>query len=387
MAELRTIRIPNLFDPGLAEAPYPAYARLRRGPDVVHDSGQDCWIVHRFADVRRVLRDSERFSSVNASFERTLLGAERQAHDRLRRALAATFSPLGIRRLRDGVIRRVTQALDGMAARGTGDAVAELAIPLSQTIVGEMLGLPPSASGKLQTWADALMDPGGSGGSDIRQAEIRQQIEDCRRVLYDHFTGFNAEGSAVVVTVFEDASSHLTLDERVELGLLLIAAGLGTTASLIGSAVRLLLRDPRLARKLRHEPDLVAPFLEEVVRHQSPIQRTWRLAVQTTPLAGQVIPAGARLLVLIGAANRDPLKFVDAGRFRPFRQPNDHLGFGSGAHICLGLWLARMEANLAIQALLQRFSRIEAAGVIDGVGRPGSLTVLGPARLDIAVHA
>ncbi len=371
---------PDMFDPGLAQDPYPTYARLRQGPDVAHDPERGCWFIHRYADVRSVLRDSANYSSANASFETTLLGAQGKAHDHVRRALAPSFSPIGVQRLRQGIVRRVNQALDVVADRGTGDVVADLATPVPQTVVGQLLGLPASESAKLQTWAEALFDSGES------QAAIQEQVTDCRRVLREHLTGFRAEGLDLVVTALEDDPSGLTLDERIEVGLLLVVAGLGTTTSLIGSAVQVLLRHPRLARKLRQEPDLVAPFVEEVLRYRSPIQRTLRRSLQTTTVAGQSIPAGANLFVLIGAANRDPSKFADADRFRPFRQPNDHLGFGAGAHTCLGLWLARMEATLAIQGLLQRFSGIEAAGRTNDMVELGHLFVFGPARLDIAVR-
>lgn len=370
-----------MFDPVLARDPYPAYAKLRQGPDVAHDAARDCWIVHRYADVRGVLRDTESFSSVNASFEHTLLGADGERHNRVRRALGPSFSPVGAGRLRDAVVQQVTRRLDAMAVRGTGDIVADLAIPLPQTIVGQLLGVPDSTTARLQTWADALLNTTHSA------ATAQQQLESCRRVLAEHFTDFRAEGLALAVRAFEAEPKGLTLDQRVDLGLLLIIAGLGTTTSLIGSAIQVLLAQPRLRRRLKQEPDLVAPFIEEVLRHRSPVQRVWRRTTRETSLAGQAIPAGANLLVLIGAANRDPLKFADAGRFRPFRQPNDHLGFAIGAHTCLGLWLARTETTLAIQGLLQRFSAIEPAGPADEMGHLGNLAVFGPARLDIAVHA
>ncbi|HEY5412758.1 MAG TPA: cytochrome P450 [Caulobacteraceae bacterium] len=381
MHETRASQLPDMFDPGLARDPYPAYARLRRGPDVLRDSERDRWIIHRYADVRRVLRDAETFSSANASFEHTLLGTDGEAHDRVRRALAPNFSPAGVRQLRDAVLLRVTQALDALASLGTGDIITELAIPLPLTIVSQMLGLPTSDSAKLETWVEAILD------SDEFGAIPPYQIPEYRRALGEHFTGFRAEGSSLVVRAFEDFPSGLTLDERIDIGLLLIVAGLETTTNLIGSAVQVLLRDPLLARQLRQEPDLVGPFIEEVLRHRSPIQRTRRRATHAATVGGDSIPADAKLVVLIGAANRDPSKFADADDFQPFRKPNDHLGFGSGAHSCLGLWLARMEATLAIQGLLQRFSVIEAAGPIDDMKHLNSLTVLGPARLDIAVHA
>ena len=372
---------PDMFDPDLARDPYPAYARLRGGPDILHDSERDRWIIHRYADVRRVLRDGETFSSASASFERTLLGTDGKGHDRVRRALAPNFSPAGVRQLKDAVLLRVTQALDALAAVGTGDIITELAIPLPLTIVGLMLGLATADSARLEAWVEAILD------SDEFGARPPYQIPDYRGVLGEHFTGFKAEGSSLVVRAFEETPSGLTLDERIDIGLLLIVAGLETTTNLIGSAVQALLRDPLLERKLRQEPDLVGPFIEEVLRHRSPIQRTRRRATVATTVAGESIPAGANLLVLIGAAHRDPLKFTDADTFQLSRQPNDHLAFGSGGHTCLGLWLARMEATLAVQGLLERFSGIEAVGSIDDMKCLGSLTVLGPARLDIAVHA
>ena len=372
--------LPDLFDPALARNPYPAYAALRRGPDVVHDTRQDWWIVHRYSDVRSILRDPANFSSANASMEHTLLGADGETHERVRRALASSFSAAGVRQLRGAIVGAVAQRLDALAARGTADIIADLAIPLPQTIIGQLVGLPALATAKLPAWSQALVGTGDASDLATRGRIVR----DCRNFLREHLSSFKADGLAVAG--LEKGRSGLTFRQRIDLGLLLVAAGVVTTTNLIGSAVHILLGDPGLARTLRAEPDLVGPFIEEVLRHRSPVQRLRRVVVKETKVAGRSVPAGANVLVLIGAANLDPLKFQEADSFLPFRQPNQHLSLGIGAHTCLGLWLTRMEATLAIQALLQRFARIDAVSPLDETEYLRALEVFGPARLDIAVH-
>ena len=370
---------PDVFDPGMAADPYPVYDALRLGPPVAHDTKRDVWIVHRYADARAVLRDRESFSSRLASFERTLLGADGTGHDRVRRALASSFSPLGVERLRAVATREVDRALDAIAERGSGDVIGDLALPLAQTVVGRMIGLPPAAWPSLHAWSQAI-----AGASE---ASVVQALKAPSRILREHLAGFRAEAAPLAVAALDESHADLTLDQRVDLALILIVGGLETTASVIGHAAEHLSRRPRLADKLREDADRIGPFLEEVMRYHPPVQRVLRRTVRATRVAGQDIPARSKVLVLIGAANRDPAKFSQADQFRPRRAPNEHLVFGSGAHSCVGLWLARMEAALAIGGLLRRFPHFELAGPVGPPAHPGVLSLAGLARVEIAVGA
>lgn len=362
-SEVAIVSPPDLFDPALGYDPYPIYEALRSGPDVAYDPAKRWWIVHRYADVRAVLRDRESFSTIYTSIEQTLHGADGEAHDRVRRALAPNFLPAGVESLRALVAQHVAEALDGFSARGGGDVIADLANPVAEGVVRFMLGLPASAP--LKAWAQSAKS--NSTGA----------LETSRNALRHHFAGVAANGAA--------RPSELTLDEWTDVGLLMVAAGLDTITSVIGSAIEMLSRHEQLAGELRRRPEGVAPFIEEVLRYRSPIQRTARSTVRKTRVADQTIPKRATVLVMIGVANRDPRKFSEPDRFQPQRMPNDHIAFGSGAHTCIGLWLARMEAIVVIQALLGRFSRIEPAnGIPVAIGR-GDLWMFGPERFEIAV--
>lgn len=363
-----------MFDAAMADDPYPTYAALREGSDVAYARENRVWIIHRHADVRRLLRDPAGFSSEMPAFEKTLLHADGERHRRARKALALSFSPAATRSREQAIQRTVDEALDRLEERVRGDVVADLAVPVPQTITGQMLGLAEPELAMLPRWADGITDRGEHRLAPLKEARI---------FLREHLSGFTAREGAPEVAAL-DAASGLSLGERVDLGVLLIAASVATTTSLIGSAVQMLMADPGLTESLRREPGLAPQFIEEVLRFRAPIQRVRRIATYDTEVAGQPIPAGAAVVGLIGAANRDPRVFSDADEFQPFRQTKDHIAFGAGPHICIGLSLARVEATLAIQALVRRFSRIVSGPVVEMKhGLPG---VFGPARLDIEVR-
>ena len=378
--------IPNLFDAGVAKDPYPAYAALRRGPDVDRDPATGRWIVHRYREVRAVLRNPESFSSVNASFEHTLLGADGELHARVRRALSGSFSPRGLETIQATIGPVVAEALDIMANRGGGEVIGDLAAMLPLRVMGGMLGLPVSQLAELAEWSDAIMTMGNPNVSRESRSTSAARTDECCDALLRHFSTFSAALAPMAACAFDADQSALTLQEVVDVGRLLVAAGTATTTNLIGSAVLRLVRHPDIALALRANPELVPAFIEEVLRYDSPVQRTSRKAVHESRVAGRLIPEGADILLLLGAANRDPEVFVEADMFQMSRQPNPHLGFGVGVHLCMGLWLARMEAISAIQSLVGRFSRVEIVGSLDDVTFQTHPAVFGPSRLEIAVH-
>ena len=250
-----------------------------------------------------------------------------------------------------------------------------------------MLGLPDSRLDDIGRWAEALLNAGELTAVGDGRAARRATMNECRDALRLHFVELRSGPATTAISAFASKDSGLTLDARVDVGRLLVAAGNATIANLIENAVLLLLRDPRFQNDLRDDMDRLPSFIEEVLRYASPVQRTSRRAVRDTLIGDRLIPEGADVTVLLGAANRDPAEFADADRFVPTRHPNDHLALGAGPHICLGQWLARLEAAQAIQLLLRRFSRIEPVGDLDDVAFQKNLDLFGPVRLEVTVAA
>jgi hypothetical protein len=176
----------------------------------------------------------------------------------------------------------------------------------------------------------------------------------------------------------------LTPDERIDVAMLLIAAATQTTTSLIASAVLIMLRDASMLPLLQREPRVIPLFVEEVLRYESPVQRTSRTALRDTVISGRAMSAGAELLVLLGAANRDPAEFPDANILVPHRHPNNHLSFGYGSHRCIGLSLSRLEAVAVITSIVNKLSFLALIDTVAPIIYKNNLTIRSPLQLKVA---
>ena len=355
--------------------PHRGHAALRERPAVEFDPTRDAWIVYRYADVRRAFVDPALVPA--SSLESTLYGARDEAHARVRRMLGGDFSSRSIGQLR-GFIRALAEhAVRQISRQGRGDLVEALARDVPARVMVSVMGLPASVA-ELGAWSQVILrEAAGSGDQETFAA-----LQHCRDVLRGTFAGPRPDGA---LAVFDPISSALSLDARVDLGLLLIVAGFETTTHLLSNASHRLLLDAPLFCTLREHPDRIPAVVEEVLRHASPVQQVHRRAVASTALAGQPIGAGQRLALDIGSANRDPLVFADPNRFDAARQPNPHLAFGPGLHGCLGVWLARLEACEVVEAMLRAWPRMRLAFPLEAVAWQLNPTFYAPARLEVAV--
>jgi cytochrome P450 len=365
----------------IRQNPYPAYEELRRSAPVSHDSRTGLWFVSRYDDVRRVLTDPSTFSNKNTSAEATLLGADAEAHGRVRNVVKQAFTAARIKAL-DGSIRSLAHDLVARAARGACEIVGEIALPLPLTVVAWMLGIDEARLPDLRRWSEAILRYGARGQSG-RETE-HPDIAECRRFLADHMERAKREPGGGWVTdllIAQVGPDCLTLAETVDVGFLLVVAGTETTTNLIGNAALLLADDRQRQARLRSDPQSIGPFVEEVLRFESPVQRRPRVAMQPVEIAGTLIPENSRVEVLIGSANRDQEKFADADKFDLDRRPNDHLAFGAGPHFCLGAHLARLETIAVLSAMLQRSADISRIMPREGVPYAASLSARGPQRM------
>lgn len=416
-------------DPSTAEFaanPYPLYARLReRGPAtcVALPNGSYAWMVTGFDQVRAVLTDP-RFSNVppirpmkyqESPARRRLAGhmlnTDPPDHTRLRRLVAATFTPTRVAELAPRIASITSGLLSAMAIRTTRladapvvDLVKEFALSLPILVIGEVLGLPEQDASRLGVWTTAVTSPvASSTPGAVERAwthlytHMRQLIETKRRAP-------GADLFSRLIHVRDDGDRHspmavgLSDDELVSMAFLLLTAGYETTMNLLASATVLLLSHPRELAAVRADSERWTAVVEEVLRHASPLEAaTWRTTTQEVELSSSVrIPEGASVLAVLAAANRDPRVYPDPDAFTPTRYLPHHtargreasrapasLAFGYGPHFCLGAALARLEATVALPMLFDAFPRLRLA--VDAAAlpyRPG-LLMRGPQTVPV----
>ena len=328
------------------ENPYPLYQYLLANAPVQWNDVLGAWTLARYADVAASLTDP-RFSadrtrqSVSESsdyeFAKSMLVSDPPDHTRLRALVSKAFTPRMVEQLRPRII----------------------------AIVGELLGVPAEDRVKFQQWSAvvaASLDP-------LVSSELANQVPIARDGLHRYLRGIIAERrraprsdliSALVAV--EERGDVLSEPERVVMCTLLLIAGHETTVNLIGNGMLALLRHADQLEKLRVEQGLIGVAIEELLRFDSPVQMTGRIALEPVDIDGHTVQPGEWILPLLGAANHDPAQFADPDNLDLARNPNPHVAFGRGIHFCLGAPLARLEGQIAIGALVRRFPNLQLAG-------------------------
>jgi hypothetical protein len=370
----------NPFEPEFHADPYPAYRRLRE-LDPVHQSPLGFWVCTGYDDVLAVLRDErlgrEGFAPMlaavygspeeHAALPRSMLFRDPPDHTRLRGLVSRAFTPRVIEGMRPHIQEIVDGLLDRVASAGRMDLIEDLAYPLPVTVICEMLGVPVGDHASIRQWsadvarsldalglaADRELIARGRAGRHALGEYFRRLLPERRRQPRDDLL------SALIAA--EEQGDRLTEGELLSTCVLLFIAGHETTVNLIGNGVLALLRHPEELRRLQADPSLIGSAVEELLRYDSPVQRTARVANVPVEIGGRAIEAGALVVAAIGAANRDPAHFPDPDRLDVGRRENRHLSFGHGIHFCLGAPLARVEAQIAVGTLLRRMPRLALA--------------------------
>ena len=372
-----------LGSPASRRDPYPLYARLRAEAPVAVHRPSGAYVVTRHADVVALLRDPAAFSSsIMAAADHALLGADPPQHTRVRRIVAHVFAPARMAAM-DGAVRAACAeqlaAWDGGAER---DLVAELAVPLPMAMIAAILGFGADRTADLKRWSAAVIASATGSGAAARSAEVAGAVAELNRFCASLIAARRrAPAGDLVSELLHGDGGALDADEVTSFIRLLLVAGNETTTNLIGNAVLALLRHPEQRARLRAEPALVPAALEEVLRHDGPVQIVLRRAAAATAIAGVDIPAGATVFAVLGAANRDGAAFADPDRFDVARAPAAQLAFGAGVHYCLGAALARRTAAVALELLLARDWHAPLAP--DAVPRIDSFQLRGPASLPL----
>lgn len=404
-----TVSLTPLFTPEGRINPYPFYAGLHeQGPvcRVVPGERNYDFVVHGYEAAGKVLRDPvfKVVDSTKISYEPTWEEHPTQAifmnsvmftndprHARMRRAFNQVFTARRVGGLEPAIVKITNDLLDRIAARAAAgepiDYMAEFAYPLPSNVMGELLGVPESDRAWYRPLAMALgvvLELGGSTEENVRAAN------EASRQLADYFTDLAAKRriephddllTALVQSLDADGV-QLSHEELLANLVVLFNAGFVTTTHLMGNGLTLLLDRPDLLDILRKQPDLAPGYVEEMLRFEIPTHFVIRWAADDTEIAGEPVPKGSRVLILLAAANRDPARFGDPDTFDPGRPDNQTLSFGSGAHFCLGAALARLEGQRGFTMLLDRFPDI---GLAEQPEPPRQLMLRGYDKLWIKV--
>jgi cytochrome P450 len=395
----------GLFNPFLPEHrrdPHATWRKLRTEAPIYRSRMFQAWMLTRYDDVLRVLRDrnfttdrsdvpimklaarlSRNDPDMTATIERNLLTMDGPDHARLRRLVSNAFTPRRVERLRPKLEALVDDLLDQAGEAGEMELVADLAHPLPVIAIAELLGVPAEDRHLFRDWSQGLvqlLDPfQGSGGFG---PSIR-----ANRELFDYFRPLLAQRRAEprddllsAMIAPEGGDEPISETDLLALSSLLLVAGHETTANLIGNAVVALLRNPDERKRLQDDPALIGSAVDEFLRYDGPIQFTDRAVIEDCEIGGQLIRKGQVVVAVLAAANRDPARFPDPDRLDLARSDNHHLAFGQGNHFCLGSQLAKLEAEIAIGALVRRFPDL--TGEFADLDWTRSMILRGP----LAVH-
>lgn len=389
----------NLMTPAMLADPYPTYAELRRSAPVCQVDPGGFWAVFRHDDVVAVLKDTERFSSEGFRaatkpawlgynpFGDSMIVLDPPHHGRLRSLVNRAFTPAAMARLE----ARVRAFADDIAARlplgEPVDWVETFAMPLPASVIGELLGLDRSFHGHFKRWVDDLTSiTPVTPDMTARMEEIRTTVREAEQYLKEVLDRRRREPADDMVTDLlraEVDGEALTEAELMSFMFVLLVGGLETTMNLLNHIALQLAARPEVLDRVRADAALIPKLVEEALRYEPPVRAIYRVATADVELRGVLIPRGAKVLVVLGSANRDEAQFPDAHRFDIDRGVVNHLPFGHGIHFCLGAPLARMEARLGLTALLPRVRAFSLAGEPEW---RRSISVRGVTRLPLIAH-
>jgi len=396
-----------VLSPEFRANPYPGWAQLREH-DPVSLTSLGAYVLTRHADLSVLLRDprtstdernSSLFSQIPAEESgrlidpedptaRPLLFIDPPDHTRLRGLAAKAFTSKSVEALTPRIQHLVDGLLDNLAeTEGPVDLIDDYAYPLPVTVICEMLGVPSEDHETFAEWSRILaasVDP-----IALRSPEQEAELQDTIPLFVDYFENLiarrrSAPGDDLLTRLIEaeEAGERMSHGELVATSMFLLVAGHETTVNLIGNGTLALLRNRGELDRLVSDPSLDKSAIEELLRYDSPVQFTVRITLDEFDFGDAKVPPNCTVLCIIGAANRDPAAFDAPDTLDLGRADNRHLGFGGGAHFCLGAPLARLEGRIAITSLIRRFPNLQLAG--DPVARQ-TFTLRGLAHLPVAL--
>ncbi|MCT9929759.1 cytochrome P450 [Planotetraspora sp. A-T 1434] len=381
------------WNPEFVAHPYDVYRELRDNAPVSFFEPTGQWLIARHADVNALLRDRRLGRSYlhvasHEAFGREpepefqepfwrviragMLDVEPPVHTRLRRLVSKAFTPRMVESLRPRVRKIATELAEGLAERGGGDLLAEVAEPLPVTVIAEMLGVPEADRHLLRPWSADICGMYELNPSlDVQHTAVRAASEfgDYLRELARARRDQPGDDLISALAQVADEGDRLTEDELIGTCVLLLNAGHEATVNVTGNGWWSLFRNPAELDRLRADPGLLPTAVEELLRWDTPLQMFERWVLEDIEVGGVTIPKGVEIALLFGSANRDPEVFPDPDRLDVGRADNPHISFGAGIHFCLGAPLARVELAESFGALLKAAPAMELAE--EPVWKPG----------------
>ena len=369
-------------DPAFLQDPYPTYARLRREVPIAWYAPWSAWIVTRHADVDALLRDrrlgrviADRpkaadpahapFAAIQAG---SLLEIEPPDHTRVKGAVHDAFTPRHVRALQGRIEALVAGLLDALEARPerAADLLVDFAEPIPVAVIADLLGVPAADRGALLPWSKAIIgmfEPERTPAMEAAAVAAAAEFADyVRHLMAVKRTAPGEDLISRMVAMRDDEGARLSEGEVVGNAILFLNAGHEAVVNVVGNGLFALLQHPDQLARLRADPELLRPAIEEMMRFEGPLQFFERYVLEDLIYAGIAWPRGTKLVLYFAAANRDPEVFEGPDRFDVGRDPNPHVAFGLGLHYCIGAPLARLELGQAIGALLRRLPELRLVG-------------------------
>jgi cholest-4-en-3-one 26-monooxygenase len=380
--------------------PHDTFRDLRANDPVSHHDHptwkRGYWVISRHADVQRVSRDSTTFSNAphpfldaemaedeDAGMSELLISQDPPIHTKLRKLINKGFTPRRVAELEDRVRLRVDSIVDALAGSDSCDLVTDIALWLPLHVIADLVGVPEDDREQVFRWTELTF-----GFDESVTAEERA---DAATAMFMYADGLCEQRRAdprddlLSVLITAEVEGETLTQMQIDLFFMLLQnAGSETTRNLITTGLIVLLQHPDQLAKLRADPALMPAAIEELLRFVSPVMQFTRRATKDTEIAGRSISAGERVALVYPSANRDELAFEAPDRLDVTRQPNDHVAFGAGGpHFCLGANLARFEARIMFDALLNRFDGLEVTAPVDTLPRVHSNLIDGYAHVPI----
>ncbi|MFE7527120.1 cytochrome P450 [Kitasatospora sp. NPDC057542] len=357
--------------------PYPLYAELREAGPVVRQA-DGSYLIGTYHEITALLHDprisadprSLTAPSAQPSHETPkppFLRLDDPEHHRLRslamRPFGPPHSPGRVDAMRGQITEVTGELLQNLQDRTQIDIVDDFAYPLPVTVICRLLGVPQEDEPQFRQWSDAIVASADVRPDEESSAERDRAGEQARIEMGQYLVNLaeqrRGQPTSDMLSAYinePDPTMRLTHEELAQTAVLLLIAGHETTVNLITNGVLTLLRHPDQLDRLRREPDLLPAAVEELLRYESPVHMRQRIPLADVDIAGTTLPKGTSVVLVLASGNRDPKRFHDPDRFDPTRPDNQHLGFGSGIHLCYGAPLARIEAQAALGALIPRLT-------------------------------